>query len=289
MTTQQQRKLKTILSYAVLIGWTFTIGFPIYWLIMTAFKTGADIFVGARFFPWIDFTPTLDAFEMVFIEQGLLSSMPLLNSIIVSVGTAAVSTVLGGAAGYALARFPFKVGRLNNDRIATAFLVQRMMPAAVLLIPFLIMFKTLGLLDTRFGLTLAYSALTIPFVVWIMRDFFAGIPTAIEESALIDGCGRVGVLFRIAIPLAAPGFVSAFVLSMIGAWNEFLIALCFMFNKTVTIPMFMMYQMSGSGGGRGPRFNNIAVVALFAAIPITAAGLALERYITRGLTYGAVK
>jgi multiple sugar transport system permease protein len=197
--------------------------------------------------------------------------------------------VLGGAAGYALARFPIRLGRLNNDNIATTFLVQRMMPPAVLLVPFLIMYRILGMLDTKHGLVLVYSALSIPFVVWVMRDFFATIPEAIEESALIDGCSRIGVLFRIAIPLAAPGFVSAFVLTMIGSWNEFLLALSFSFNKTVTIPMFMMFQMHGSGGGRGTMFNNIAVVALFAAVPITTAGLLLERYITRGLTYGAVK
>ena len=280
------RKIKAIVTYLVLIVWTLVIGGPIYWLVLTAFKDSQSLFAKATYLPWIDFQPRLDAFEDVFITQGFLSSRPLINSVVVSLSTATISTVIGAAAGYALARFRFKVGPLNNDHIAMGFLAQRMFPPAVLLIPFLIMYKTLNLLDTRTGLILAYCALSIPFVVWVMRDFFAGIPVAIEESALIDGCDRVGVLFRIAIPLAAPGFVSAFVLVMIGAWNEFLLALAFMFNKAVTIPLFLTYQMSIT---EGTEYWNMAVIALFAVLPVVIAGLSLERYITRGLTYGAVK
>ena len=282
----QSRRIKAIASYTVLIIWTLIIGVPIYWLVITAFKDSQALFAKTTYIPWVDFQPTLHAFEDVFITQGLLSSKPLINSVLVSLITAGASTVIGGAAGYALARFRFRVGPLTNESISIGFLAQRMFPPAVLLIPFLIMYKTLHLLDTRIGLILVYCAFSVPFVVWVMRDFFAGLPIDIEESALIDGCGRVGVLFRIAIPLAAPGFVSAFVLTMIGAWNEFLLALAFMFNRTVTIPLFLTYQISIT---EGTEYWNMAVIALFAVLPVVIAGLSLERYITRGLTYGAVK
>jgi multiple sugar transport system permease protein len=282
----RQRTLRTIAAYAILIFWTLVVGIPTYWLFITAFKRPEAINAGATYIPWVDFQPSLHAFHDVFVVQGLVNSRPFINSIVVALTTAAISSVIGGAGGYALARFPFRIGPLNNDRIAFGFLVQRMFPPAVLLIPFLLLYRTLHLLDTRKGLVLVYCAFSIPFVVWMMRDFFRSLPVEIEESALIDGCSRVGVLFRIAIPLSAPGFVSAFVLVMIGAWNEFLFALTFMFNKAVTVPLFLTLQTSIQSG---TKYWSMAVIALFSVLPVVIAGLALERYITRGLTFGAVK
>ena len=281
-----ERRLGRIIAYIILVTWTFVVGIPTYWLFITAFKRPEAINRGATYFPWIDFQPSLLAFYDVFVLQGLASSRPFVNSVVVALATATISTVIGGAGGYALARFPFRAGPLNNDRIAFGFLIQRMFPPAVLLIPFLILFRTLRLLDTREGLVLVYCAFSIPFVVWIMRDFFRSLPVEIEESALIDGCNRLGVLFRIAIPLSAPGFVTAFVLVMIGSWNEFLFALTFMFNKAVTLPLYLTLQTSIQAG---TEYWNMAVIAIFSILPVAAAGLLLERYITRGLTFGAVK
>ena len=281
-----ERRLGRIVAYIILVTWTFVVGIPTYWLFITAFKRPDAINRGATYFPWVDFQPSLLAFYDVFVLQGLASSRPFVNSVVVALATATISTVIGGAGGYALARFPFRAGPLNNDRIAFGFLIQRMFPPAVLLIPFLILFRTLRLLDTREGLVLVYCAFSIPFVVWIMRDFFRSLPVEIEESALIDGCNRLGVLFRIAIPLSAPGFVTAFVLVMIGSWNEFLFALTFMFNKAVTLPLYLTLQTSIQAG---TEYWNMAVIAIFSILPVALAGLLLERYITRGLTFGAVK
>ena len=281
-----ERRLGRIIAYIILVTWTFVVGIPTYWLFITAFKRPEAINRGATYFPWIDFQPSLLAFYDVFVLQGLASSRPFVNSVVVALATATISTVIGGAGGYALARFPFRAGPFNNDRIAFGFLIQRMFPPAVLLIPFLILFRTLRLLDTREGLVLVYCAFSIPFVVWIMRDFFRSLPVEIEESALIDGCNRLGVLFRIAIPLSAPGFVTAFVLVMIGSWNEFLFALTFMFNKAVTLPLYLTLQTSIQAG---TEYWNMAVIAIFSILPVALAGLLLERYITRGLTFGAVK
>jgi multiple sugar transport system permease protein len=282
----RQRTAKRIIAYLVLVFWTLFVGIPIYWLFITAFKHPQDINQGATYLPWVDFQPGLHAFYDVFVTQGLVNSRPFINSLVVAFATATISSVVGGAGGYALARFPFRIGLLNSDRIAFGFLIQRMFPPAVLLIPFLLLYRSLNLLDTRQGLVLVYCAFSIPFVVWMMRDFFRSLPVEIEESAMIDGCSRLGVLFRIAIPLSAPGFVSAFVLVMIGSWNEFLFALTFMFNKAVTVPLFLTLQTSIQSG---TEYWNMAVIALFSALPVVIAGLALERYITRGLTFGAVK
>ena len=281
-----ERRLGRIIAYIILVSWTFVVGIPTYWLFITAFKRPEAINRGATYVPWVDFQPSLLAFYDVFVLQGLANSRPFVNSVVVALATATISTIIGGAGGYALARFPFRAGPLNNDRIAFGFLIQRMFPPAVLLIPFLILFRTLRLLDTREGLVLVYCAFSIPFVVWMMRDFFRSLPVEIEESALIDGCNRIGVLFRIAIPLSAPGFVTAFVLVMIGSWNEFLFALTFMFNKAVTLPLYLTLQTSIQAG---TEYWNMAVIAIFSILPVAVAGLLLERYITRGLTFGAVK
>jgi multiple sugar transport system permease protein len=281
-----QRRFKTLSAYIVLVLWSLVVALPLYWLIITAFKHPQDINSRPTFIPWVDFTPGLHAFHDVFVDQGLVNSRPFINSIVVALSTAAISTVVGGAGGYALARFPFRVGRARNNGLAFLFLIQRMFPPAVLLIPFLLLYRQLGLLDTRTGLVLVYCAFNIPFVVWMMRDFFRSLPVEIEESAMIDGCSRVGVLFRIAIPLAAPGFVTSFVLVMIGSWNEFLFALTFMFNRAVTVPLFLTLQTSVLNG---TEYWNMAVIAIFNVLPVVIAGLALERYITRGLTFGAVK
>jgi multiple sugar transport system permease protein len=283
---RRQRIVKNVVIYTILIWWTLMMAFPIYWLVITAFKGPESINSGATYIPFVDFQPNFAAWDYIFVSQRGKVIQPFSNSIIISLGSAALAVLVGSMAGYGLARYRYRVGGLGNDGIALAFLSQRMFPAAVLIIPFLLMYSNLGLLDTRQGLLLVYTAFAIPFVVWVMRDFFLGLPVEIEECALLDGCSRFGVLWRIALPLAAPGLVAVFVLTMIGAWNEYLFALVLSFSESITIPLFLQVQTSVI---RGTEWWNMAAIALLAIIPVVVAGLALERYITRGLTFGAVK
>jgi multiple sugar transport system permease protein len=283
---RRRKRIKTIIVYTVLIWWTLMLAAPIYWLVITAFKGPASINRGATYLPFVDFQPEFSSWDYIFISQRDKVIPPFVNSVTISLGAAAVAVVIGSMAGYGLARYSYRIGRLGNDSIALGFLSQRMFPAAVLIIPFLLMYRDLGLLDTRQGLLLAYTAFAIPFVVWVMRDFFRGLPVEVEECALLDGCSRFGVLWRIALPLAAPGLVAVFVLTMIGAWNEYLFALVLSFSESVTVPLFLQVQTSVL---RGTEWWNMAAIALLAVIPVVVAGLALERYITRGLTFGAVK
>lgn len=274
----QQRRLRAVVAYTVLLVWTLFVGLPIYWLIVRAFgqRQGNG---NAALFPWLDFQRGIDAFYFVFVERGDLYNLPFLNSTIVALSTALISTLIGSAAGYALARFRFRIGPWQNNQIAFAFLIQRMFPPAVLLIPFLLFYRTLNLLDSRQGLILAYCAFNIPFVVWIMRDFFRSLPVEVEESGLIDGCNRVGVLLRIAIPLALPGFATSFVLVMIASWNEFLFALTLLFIKVVTVPLVL----SDAG------YGTLAVLTLTSLAPMVVLGLLFERYVVRGLMFGIVE
>ncbi|MDP8922041.1 MAG: carbohydrate ABC transporter permease [Chloroflexota bacterium] len=281
---RRERRIRLILSYAILIGWTLVLFFPLYWLVATAFKTGVAVSTGPTYLPFVDFQPGLHAFEEVFVENREMAMKPFMNSTITALSSSAVALFIGSMAGYALARFRF--GGPGSNGIAFAFLAQRMFPTAVLVIPFLIMYRELELLDTRLGLSIAYTGFSVPFVVWVMRDFFLGLPVEVEESALIDGCSRLGVLTRIVLPLAAPGLVAVFILIMIGAWNEYLFALVLTFSEAVTVPLFLQIQTQAV---LGTAWWNLAAISLVSVIPVVVAGLALERYITRGLTFGAVK
>ena len=209
--------------------------------------------------------------------------LPFMNSLIIAFVSSSIALVIGSMAGYALARF--KYGGHNNS-IVLAFMSQRVFPGALFILAFLVMFRELKLLDTRIALIIVYASGAIPFIVWVMRDFFEGLPVEIEESAMIDGASRLLVIFRIAMPLAAPGLVAVFVLSLIGAWNEYLVAVTLTFNNSVTIPLFMQMQVSQTGY---TEWWNMSAIALVSVIPMVIAGMGLEKYITSGLTFGALK
>jgi multiple sugar transport system permease protein len=285
-SNRSRQRLSDGLVYAVLAVWSLIIFFPLYWLVITAFKGPLSTNSGATFIPWVDFTPELRGWDYLFGDNRDVVMKPFLNSVVVSLSSALGALVIGSMAGYALARFPFRFGPISNDAIALTFMGVRMFPAAVLVIPLLIMYRELGLLDTRIGLIIAYWSFGIPFVVWMMRDFFRSLPVEIEESALIDGCTRLGVLRDIAFPLARPGLIAVFILLMIDAWNEYTLAVTFAFTDAVTIPLFLQQQNDLQ---LGTQWWNMSAIALVSLLPIVASGLVLERYITRGLTFGAIK
>lgn len=283
MNLTTRRRVTRIASYSVLMTWSIILFFPMYWVVLTSFKTITDMSEKPTLLPFIDFQPKLHAWEFLFIEQLDWFLKPFGNSLVVSTVTAVLSVVIGSMAGYALARYKF--GDANN-KIVLGFMAQRLFPGALFILAFLVMFRELRLLDTRLALIIVYTGGSIPFVVWIMRDFFAGIPVEIEEAALIDGANRFVVLFRIAMPLAIPGLVAVFVLSFIGAWNEYLVALTLTFQNSVTIPLFIQQQVSQTGM---TEWWNMSAIALVSLIPIFVITAILEKYISGGLTFGALK
>jgi multiple sugar transport system permease protein len=280
---------KNVVVYGILLIWTVWLGFPLYWLLIAAFKTPLAISSGATYVPWVDFEPTTKAFTSIFLNSSGQNDAfkPFSNSIIIAFGSAFLALIIGSMAGYGLARFDYKVGSITNYQIRFFFISQRMFPIAVLAVPFLIMFRELGLLDTQLGMIIGEIGFGTPFVAWIVRDFFAGLPKEIEESALIDGCSRLQVLRHIAFPLGAPGLVAAFILIFIGSWNDYFLALVLTFSQSITIPLFIQVQAQYVTGVTP--WANIAVITLVSILPPVIAGLALQRYITRGLTFGAVK
>jgi multiple sugar transport system permease protein len=260
--------LKAIGVYAILLAWTVWIGYPLYWLVVTPFKPSAR----AGNVPFVDFAPTLRSFESTF-RPGSDARLALTNSIVVSVSAACVALVLGAMAGYALARFRYRVGPLTNDRLSFFFLAQRLFPIAILSVPYLILFRTLNLLDTPLAIVLGEIGFGTPFVAWLIRDFFVGLPRDVEESAMIDGCSRLQVLRHIVFPLSAPGLAAAFILIFLGAWNDYVLALVVTFSQSVTLPLYLQAHPN-------------ATVALVSIVPPALLGLAAQRYLIRGLSFG---
>jgi multiple sugar transport system permease protein len=272
-------------SRAFLIVWALIVIFPIYWLVTAAFKQRPDIFPTPTYIPWLQFQPTLRAFHTILTDYRSQLVNAFINSSIAAVGSAVAATFFGALAGYGLTRFPYRVGWMNNDDIAFFFISQRMLPPAAIVFPFLLMYRTLGLLDSAWGLALAYTLFNLPLAVWVMRAAFRNVPVEIEESARMDGCTRLGTFLRISLPLAAPGLMASLIICVVFAWNEFLFALVLTFRKAQTLPILI----AGQATELGSYWWLMAVLAIFTVAPMILIGLAAQRWIVGGLSSGGVK
>jgi len=289
MTQSQSRRLKLTVTYILLLIWTVICLFPIYWLVITSIKQPIAVFQGPKYFPWIDFQPTLNAWK--FLLTGPTSSQVIrswTNSAIMAVGSATLAVAIGSLAGYGLTRFHYVVRGLKwrNDNIAFWIISQRMLPPVVVILPFMIMYRFAGLIDTRHGMILAYTVFNLPFAVWILRDFFASLPVDLEESALIDGASRLEAFRKIVLPLSAPGLVATFLFCLMFSWNDYLFALMLTFSRASTLPMYIAGEGTQS---YGPQWWYLSALSLMAVAPMVIIALLVERYITRGLVVGAIK
>ena len=205
------------------------------------------------------------------------------SSLIVSISSTFVVVFIGALAGYAIARF-----KAGGNFVPFWVLSQRMLPPIAFVLPIFLIYSTLGLVNTYPGLAYAYAAFNLPYAVWMMRTFFEDLPAEIEEAAEVDGCGRLGAFARIAVPLAAPGIVATVIFTYILAWNEFLFALVLMRSVnmfTVPVTEYIFYY----GATSGARYNEASLQALLAILPVLALSIYIQKYLVRGLTFGAVK
>ena len=272
------------ITYFLLIIWTLIVLFPIYWMIITSIKEQVDVSSGARFFPFIDFRPSLTTWKSLFFggKDEIKIFAPFFNSTLLGVVSSIVAVFLGAFAAYGLIHFRYKFLNFRNKDISFWIISQRMLPPIVTVFPLFYLFRTLHLLDTRMGMIIVYTTFNLPFAVWIMQDFFKSIPSEIEESALVDGCSRVQIFFQIVLPLSAPGLVAAFILCMVFAWNEFFFALVFTYNKAQTMPLFIAGQVMP----RGIDWSRISALSLLTIIPMIILALFVEKYMTSGLVKG---
>lgn len=284
---------KRVLLYGALIFWAFICIFPIFWTISTSFKVATDIY-SVAVWPWIDFTPDWKGWESLGLSPdtiGLPNSQRdnffkhAQNTLVISLGASFVATVVGSLAAYGLSRFDYQFFIWRNRDISFWFLSQLILPPVALAMPLLVLYRELALLDSRAGMIIVYTIMTLPIVIWIMRDQFNSIPIDLEEAALVDGATIWQAFFRIVTPIAGPGFVAAFILALVLSWNEYFFAVVLTSTKAVTLP----FLIAGQTSSQGIRWWSMAALATAAIAPLAIIGILLERYIVKGLTAGAVK
>jgi multiple sugar transport system permease protein len=288
-----RRRIGKVLIYAALVFWTIVSLFPIFWTLTTTFKTANNVTQG-HILPFIQYWPDTKGLrslglspETIFTVSTVRAEFLLRfeNSVIASLGAATLAIVIGSIAAYGLARFDYRFGWMRNKDISFFFLSQLILPPVVLAMPFLVLYKQLALLDNIVGLILLYTLMVLPIVIWIMRDQFETIPIELEQAALVDGCSIWGAFFRIVLPIALPGMVAAFILSVILCWNEYFFAALLTSTNAKTLPVMVASQT----GSQGIAWWSMAAVSSAAILPLVLIGIFLEKYIVKGLTAGAVK
>jgi len=275
---RQTTLLLNTLSYIVIISTVIFAIAPIVWTLLTSVKREEDIVT--RNLQYIPQIVTFDNYVNIWNRSGFPTL--IVNSAITTAITLVICLIIGSLAGYAFSRFRFR----GRTPLLLFYLVIRMFPVVLLIIPLFIILRDLGLLDTRHGLALAYTTFLLPLCVWMMKGFFDAIPIDLEEAARIDGCTRLGALFRIVLPIARSGLVATAVFIGIAAWNEYLFALMLTTgqgSRTWPVGIQLMvgeFQLAWGQFSAGGILSIIPIIIFFAIV---------QRSLVRGMSAGAIK
>ncbi len=263
-----------VASHLVLIAACLTILLPVLWTMRTSFANRALAYQPATLL----FRPTLDNYASIFVEEPFLKFF--WNSLWIATASAGASLAVGSLAAYAIARF-----RTGGQPLSFTVLGTQMLPPVALIIPFYLLAQRMHLLDNGWALAFVYLSFNLPFVVWILIGFFQGIPRELEEAALVDGCNRWMAFRQVVLPLALPGLLAAGVFAFVLSWNEFLFALVLTGRESKTLPVALAGLMSSQGNQIGA----ICAATVAMMTPIVALTWVIQKYLVRGLTFGAVK
>ena len=244
-------------------------------MVLISLKPRVDIFEPGK---WI-FVPTLQNYSNIIKNAHILDYF--VNSMAVSVVSTAVSLAIGSLAAYGFARYRWK----RREDMAFMVLSQRMLPAMAVVIPYFLMAMAAGLLDTRVILIICYLLFNIPFTILMMRGFFEDIPMEIEDAGKIDGCSGFQVFKELILPLSLPGLTATAIFCLINSWNEFVFANFLTSIRAKTVPTSVMLFLSVSG----TKWGEMAATGVLSSLPAIVFGIAVQKYMIRGLTFGAVK
>ncbi|MFF9911744.1 carbohydrate ABC transporter permease [Streptomyces sp. NPDC013457] len=266
------------------LGWNLigllvfvTIGFPVYWMVNTAFKPAKDaIDPNPHFFPS---TFTLENFKRALEIADFWG--PVTRSLIVSSVVVVIGIIVGMLAALAISRFAFRGRKI----VIVGILAVQMVPLVAMIIPVFLMLNDLGQYDKISGLIITYLTFILPFTVWTLRGFIVNIPKELEEAAQVDGCTRTGAFVRVVFPLLAPGMVATSVYGFIQAWNEYLYALMLMSQQNQTATVWLGNFITKNGTEYAPMMAGSTMMA----VPIVILFLLVQRKMAAGLTAGAVK
>jgi multiple sugar transport system permease protein len=270
----------SIIKYALVGVSVVAALLPVYWMMTISLKREVDQFaVPPR---WFVFRPTLAHYADAFFARSFASY--LVTSAIVAVLSTLSAMLIGTLAAYALSRFRWP--HQLDTRLALWILSTRVFPPIVTIIPLFLMMRDVRLLNTKASLIIVYTAFNLPFVVWMMRGFFNEIPRELEEAALVDGDSRLGALVRVILPLVAPGLAATAVFCLIISWNEFLFALALtQTDAAMTLPV----GIAGRVTQYEIKWGVMSAAGVVAMMPILLFAMAVQRYLVRGLSLGAVK
>ena len=268
----------SLIQFAGLGSFMLFVTFPIYRMLITSVTLESELFNWPIVYIPDDFT--LDHYAITLLRSDIPRYFA--NSLSVASIASACTLTVSVLGGYALARYGFK----GKQSTVLLFLATQMMPMVVLIVPLFVVFRSLGLLNTLYSLMIVYTVLNIPFCTMMMQGFFSGIPTELEEAAMVDGCTRFGAIARIAVPLTRPGLIATFLFAFIGAWNELLFAVMFLNTDGMfTLPVGLYTYI----GKHDIHWGRMMAGSTIALIPSLAVFGFVQRYMVKGMSLGAVK
>jgi multiple sugar transport system permease protein len=246
-------------------------------MISTSFKELNQAFttIPTWFFP-----PTIKNYQRVMIESGF--SLKLLNSLLIGASASVIALLIASSLSYTYTRYKL----IGGKHVLFWILSLRIIPPIVAVVPIYIMFRTMGLLDSYLGLIMVYVFMNLPLSVWLLLGFFKDLPLELEEAALIDGCSRFGVFFRIVLPIVKPGLIAAGLLSFIFCWNEFLYASILSGSSRMGTAPVGLYEYATPVS---MLWGHIAAAGSVMLIPVAIIAIIVQKHMVRGLTMGAVK
>ena len=272
-----RERLLNAAAYALLILAILIVFFPLAWMLSVSFRPNIEVMQMPP--DWLPQIFTLDGYKKIFTTPRYL--VVFLNTMVISLVVTLLSLVLGAMAAYALARFNFA-----GQRAVLMFLITtQMFPLVLLCIPYFRIFITLGLYDTRTSLVIVYLTFTLPFCILLLRSYFINIPRDIEEAAMVDGCSRLGAIFRTLVPISYPAFVGAGLYTFLLAWNEFLFAVVLIEsweNRVLTMAIYSLMAEFVTD------WNAMMAFSVLASLPLVVAFIFLQRYMVQGMTAGAL-
>ena len=275
MVGRRRKQVMNAVQLALILIAILIMLVPIAWIFMAAFKNHIDVFQLKLFF-----TPTLENFGTVF-EPPFFLGHKLMNSTIVAFVTVVLAIPIATMAAYSFSRF-----RLTGETaMLVVILATQFVPAVVIILPFFVMFRDIGILDTRIGLILVNLAIVMPFAIWMIKGFIDGIPLDTEEAAMVDGSSRLQVIRNIVLPMAAPGLLTAGIFCFIIAWNEFLFALILTNKDAVTLPIGLALFKAEEGD----LWNLLSAAGIIIMLPMFVLALIIRKFFVQGMTMGAVR
>jgi multiple sugar transport system permease protein len=257
----------------VILLWTVV---PLAWMVLSSFKPAQDLTAST---PQLTFTPTFDHYDALFSGGNNIGPY-IRNSLIAAGVSTVIAVVLGCLAGYGLARSRFR----GKDHVAFWIISQRMAPIAAVILPLFVIFRFTGLLGSTLGLIVAYLTFNLPFSIWIMNAFFAGLSPSLEEAALMDGATRWSAFKDVALPLVLPGIATTAILCLVFSWNDYAFAVTFSGPDSQTLPIAASQLVTQTSIDWG----QLTAIGTIVVAPMILVGLIVRKWLVTGLTLGAV-